>query len=176
MTMANNYTKRRAAPWLAAIVAVAAFFAAAFALAEGSVPTGTQSRIPSPLTGVYPGKGDKCVAPTAVMRRNHMKFILHQRNLTMHEGIRTKTFLLTNCVDCHADPKTHTVLGKNGFCASCHAFAAVKIDCFSCHSPSPENTAAAPVDTSAPTSSRLVEMVKATAIVQQQPDRTDHPQ
>ena len=172
--MAIHDTQRKVAPWLTAVVAVAAFFAATFALADSSVPAAAKSRVPSPLTGVYPGKGDKCVAPTAVMRRDHMQFILHQRTLTVHEGIRTKRFLLTNCVDCHADPKTHTVLGKNGFCASCHAYAAVKIDCFSCHSPSPENPAGAPVTgTTAANGSRLVEMVNSTAPVQQQPDSTD---
>ncbi len=85
-------------------------------------------------------KGEKCVRPTEDMRRNHMKYILHQRDVTMHEGIRTQTYQLTNCVDCHADPKTNSVLGKDGFCSSCHQYAAVSIDCFSCHSPSPENS------------------------------------
>jgi [DsrC]-trisulfide reductase subunit J len=85
-------------------------------------------------------KGDKCVRPTEFMRRNHMNLILHQRDETMHEGIRTEKYLLTNCVDCHANPKTNSVLGKDGFCESCHEYAAVSIDCFSCHSPSPEKT------------------------------------
>ncbi|MHB8453245.1 MAG: hypothetical protein ACYDDO_00850 [Acidiferrobacterales bacterium] len=160
--MATNHIKRG----LAAVLAVAALFTGALALADGPATGATDSRVPSPLTGVYLGKGDKCVEPTADMRRNHMKYILHQRNLTMHEGIRTQRFLLTNCVDCHADPKTHTVLGKNGFCASCHAYAAVKIDCFSCHSPSPENTATAPGAPVAAGGSRLVEMVNATALAQ----------
>ena len=33
-------------------------------------------------------KGDKCVEPTDVMRRNHMEFILHQRDDTMRRGVR----------------------------------------------------------------------------------------
>ena len=85
-------------------------------------------------------KGDKCVRPTEFMRRNHMDLILHQRDETMHEGIRTEKYQLTNCVDCHANPKTNSVLGKDGFCESCHEYAAVSIDCFSCHSSSPEKT------------------------------------
>jgi len=173
--MAINYRNRRFAPALAAAVAVAALFAATFALAEGSVPA-AHSRVPSPLTGVFPGNGTRCVMPTADMRRNHMKYILHQRDVTVHEGIRTKRFLLTNCVDCHADPKTHSVLGKNGFCASCHAYAAVKIDCFSCHSPSPENTATTPGEPMASSGSRLAEMIKATAFVQKRSGRADGPQ
>jgi [DsrC]-trisulfide reductase subunit J len=91
-----------------------------------------------PTVGVFKGKGDKCVRPTEFMRRNHMQLILHQRDETMHEGIRTEKYQLTNCIDCHADPKTNSVLGKDGFCESCHEYAAVSIDCFSCHSSSPE--------------------------------------
>lgn len=162
----NNHKKLVLGAWIAAIIAVVTFFAAAYALSGG----GPATPVPSPLTGVYPGKGKKCVAPVAVMRRYHMQFLLHQRDLTVHEGIRTKRFLLTNCVDCHADPKTHSVLGKHGFCASCHAYAAVQIDCFSCHSPHPEHVTTAFADDLAPQHSRLAEMVKATAITQIQSD------
>jgi hypothetical protein len=80
-------------------------------------------------------KSGACVAPTAEMRRNHMKMLLHQRDRTMHEGIRTARFSLKNCVECHASQKTGSVLGKEGFCSSCHAYASVTIDCFECHTP-----------------------------------------
>jgi len=104
-------------------------------------------RVPLPVHSEP--EGEKCVAPTDEMRRNHMEKILHQRDETMHEGIRTKQYSLKNCVNCHADPKTNSVLGKDGFCQSCHQYAAVSIDCFSCHSPLREaNTAAAPANTS----------------------------
>jgi hypothetical protein len=83
-------------------------------------------------------KGEKCVEPTEEMRRNHMKYILHQRDETMHKGIRTQKYSFKNCVDCHADPKTNSVLGKDGFCESCHVYASVSIDCFTCHSSAPE--------------------------------------
>lgn len=82
-------------------------------------------------------KGDQCVEPTDVMRRDHMNFILHQRDKTMHKGIRTSKHSLKNCVECHADPKTNSVLGKDGFCESCHTHTAVSMDCFTCHTPSP---------------------------------------
>jgi hypothetical protein len=37
------------------------------------------------------------------------------------------------------------VLGQEGFCSSCHEYAAVKIDCFECHTPQrAERTAARP--------------------------------
>jgi len=79
-------------------------------------------------------KPGKCVEDTEYMRRNHMETILHQRDETVHEGIRTKKHSLKNCINCHADPKTNSVLGENGFCESCHEYASVSIDCFSCHS------------------------------------------
>jgi len=88
-------------------------------------------------------KPGQCVEPTAVMRRDHMKLILHQRDQTMHRGIRTKQHSLKNCVDCHASAKTNSVLGKDGFCESCHTYAAVQMDCFECHSPSPRPPAGA---------------------------------
>jgi len=92
------------------------------------------ARVPEPVFKINTDKGDKCVEPEDVMRRDHMKFILHQRDKTMHEGVRTTKYSLKNCVDCHADTKTGSVLGKDGFCESCHAYAAVKLDCFECHS------------------------------------------
>ena len=91
------------------------------------------ARVPVPVFKINTDKGEKCVEPTDVMRRDHMKFILHQRDKTMHEGVRTTKHSLKNCVECHSDPKTGSVLGKDGFCESCHAYAAVKPDCFECH-------------------------------------------
>jgi len=95
---------------------------------------GLSGRVPMPVHHINTDKGDECVQPEEVMRRDHMKLILHQRDKTMHEGIRTTQYSLKNCVDCHADAKTGSVLGKDGFCESCHAYAAVKLDCFECHS------------------------------------------
>jgi hypothetical protein len=103
-----------------------------------AVPTvGAESRqtgrVPLPAIQIDKTQGEKCVEPTEVMRRDHMQFILHQRDETMHRGIRTSKHSLKNCVNCHADPKTGSVLGTDGFCASCHRYAAVSMDCFACH-------------------------------------------
>jgi hypothetical protein len=82
----------------------------------------------------FPGRGDKCVVePTSKMRKNHFDYIRDQRDKTVHKGIRTKQFRLQRCVNCHADPKSNSVLGGNGFCLHCHKYTAVRIDCFSCH-------------------------------------------
>jgi hypothetical protein len=80
-----------------------------------------------------------CVEPTADMRRNHMKYILHQRDETVHEGIRTKQFSLEQCIDCHVSsaPDAPRVSSEQHFCNSCHTYAAVNIDCFECHADRP---------------------------------------
>jgi hypothetical protein len=92
-------------------------------------------------------KGDKCVRDTEYMRRNHMSLLKHQRDETMHKGIRTTQYSLKGCVDCHASPKNNSVIGTSeNFCQGCHSYAAVKLDCFECHSskPRPASVAAMP--------------------------------
>lgn len=86
-----------------------------------------------------PAKGKTCVAPIDVIRRNHMDFLLKQREETVRLGIRGGKYSLTGCIDCHAapdpkaaNPKVRTV---DMFCEQCHAYAAVKLDCWSCHNP-----------------------------------------
>ena len=83
----------------------------------------------------------KCVAPVEEMRKNHMKYILHQRDETMHEGIRTRQFSLEECVNCHAAKNDQgeyvPVNAPDQFCYSCHSYAAVHIDCFQCHATRP---------------------------------------
>lgn len=108
---------------LAGLFATSASFAA-----EGRKST----RVPLPRVNITQS-GEKCVEPADVMRREHMNFILHQRDETMHRGIRTRKHSFKNCVNCHADPASGSVLGKDGFCSSCHHYAAVHVDCFSCH-------------------------------------------
>ena len=110
--------------------------AAAPALAE--TPPG-EGRVPLPQ--VAQGQGDQCVEPVEFMRRNHFELILHQRDETMHRGIRTKQHSLRNCINCHAvdaDGKAVSLEDPQHFCVSCHRFAAVSIDCFQCHSGEPE--------------------------------------
>ena len=85
-------------------------------------------------------KGDKCVAPTAEMRAIHFEKILHQRDDTMHKGIRTKTNSLKECINCHVPENTTVRFGDDKhFCSACHNQAAVTIDCFQCHADRPGN-------------------------------------
>ncbi len=101
-------------------------------------------RVPKPAVVIE--KGDKCVADKDSMRRDHMKFLKHQRDKTMREGIRTKQFSLNECISCHASQKTGSVIGANdNFCQGCHAYAAVKLDCFECHQPKARPPVQAPV-------------------------------
>lgn len=88
------------------------------------------------------GEGEHCVADTEFMRRNHMDLIVHQRDETVIRGLRDEPFSLVECVDCHtrndAEGKAVRIDAKGEFCASCHEFVAVKIDCFSCHAAVPD--------------------------------------
>jgi hypothetical protein len=114
---------------------IAAGIVAALLALAGSADTGPRQpeRVTLPVVKIE--QGEACVAPVEEMRRNHMTMLFHQRDRTMREGIRTARFSLKNCVDCHASRETGTVLGKDGFCSSCHAYASVSIDCFECHTP-----------------------------------------
>lgn len=84
------------------------------------------------------GKGEKCVEDTQFMRRNHMDLLKHHRDETMRKGIRTTRHSLKKCVECHASDKTGSVASsKEDFCAACHSYASVKLDCWDCHATKP---------------------------------------
>ena len=80
-----------------------------------------------------------CVEPTADMRKNHMEYILDQRDATVHEGIRTKQYSLAECINCHVSdaPDAPRIDSEKHFCNSCHTFVSVNIDCFQCHADRP---------------------------------------
>lgn len=123
---------------LAALWLTAAFAAMPAAGAD----TITASRVPKPaVTAAAPGK---CVEDTQFMLRNHMALLQHQRDRTVHEGVRTTRHSLANCVACHASKETGRVTGsKDAFCEGCHRYAAVKLDCFECHADRPKPGVAA---------------------------------
>ncbi|MDD9884146.1 MAG: Hdr-like menaquinol oxidoreductase cytochrome c subunit [Gammaproteobacteria bacterium] len=92
------------------------------------------------------GKGLTCVEPLEVMRRNHMDFLNHERDLTVRGGIRGRKHSLTGCIACHAqragggdrDPGAFIRIDAPGqFCHACHEFTGVKMDCFECHAAVP---------------------------------------
>lgn len=121
------HTGRLAAAWL--LIASLVF---------GLLAGGALAGPPQPAKG----RGDKCVADTDWMRRNHMNVLKHQRDDTVHDGIRTTTFSLKGCIDCHAvkgtDGKAVAASDPKHFCRTCHDYVAVKLDCFECHASRPE--------------------------------------
>jgi predicted CXXCH cytochrome family protein len=87
-------------------------------------------------------QGTQCVADAAYMRRHHMDLLKHQRDDTVRGGIRGAKNSLKDCIDCHASQKTASVAkDETNFCVSCHSYAAVKIDCFECHTSKPRSVA-----------------------------------
>jgi predicted CXXCH cytochrome family protein len=105
-------------------------------VAGGALAAG-EGRTPRPV--IEPAAaGSQCVEPAETMRRNHMTFLKHQRDDTVHRGIRGAKYSLKDCIDCHASQKTNSVAkAETNFCVSCHSYAAVKIDCFECHTSKP---------------------------------------
>jgi cytochrome c553 len=89
----------------------------------------------SSLPKIDIGKGGECVKDTQWMRKNHMHLLLHQRDETVHKGVREVKNSLKNCIECHASIKDDSVIARDdSFCVACHKYEAVKLDCFECHS------------------------------------------
>lgn len=88
-------------------------------------------------------KGENCIEETSYMRKNHMDLLLHKRDETMRQGIRTEKNSLTECINCHATPDESGKIARifddksQHFCSTCHAAAAVTLDCFECHADRP---------------------------------------
>ncbi len=109
--------------------------AAALAALLVAIPAAAGERTPKPA--IEAARGGQCVAPADEMRRNHMKLLIHQRGETVRLGIRDSRTSLNGCIECHASRASHSVAARQeDFCVSCHSYAAVKIDCFECHSAS----------------------------------------
>lgn len=126
-----------------AMIAVVLIYMAGLAVAASATetePVANSGRVPLPVIPI--GEGDSCVEDIDFMRRNHMSLLMHQRDETVQEGIRSKQYSLKECLSCHAvlgpDATPVTAASPQHFCRSCHDYAAVKIDCFQCHASRPE--------------------------------------
>ena len=121
---------------LSVLVVASAFVLSAPVQADEaqSIASGPQFTLPKDATS--------CVRDTSFMRRNHMNLLLHNRDETMHNGIRTKKESLQGCINCHVTKdeagKAIKVSDPKHFCAACHEYAAVKLDCFECHRSTPD--------------------------------------
>jgi len=102
------------------------------AVAETPLPT-----VPEPSD-----ESLKCIHPEHEMRRNHMNYILHERDETVHEGVRNQPGSLAACIDCHVEPNDKGEIAgiesEEHFCNACHQYASVQIDCFQCHADRPQ--------------------------------------
>ncbi len=105
------------------------FMAGAAGAGEERVP------LPHPAMSEKAQKAENCVAPVSEMRRYHMQYLKHQRVETLRKGVRGNPYSLKSCVNCHAvkDKAAGGARTADAFCSSCHKYAAVTIDCFSCH-------------------------------------------
>jgi predicted CXXCH cytochrome family protein len=85
--------------------------------------------------------GGQCVRETGWMRRHHMALLKHDRDLTVVQGVREIDGSLAECVSCHVNTGTQggfvPVNTGDEFCAGCHQFAGVMLDCFQCHATVP---------------------------------------
>jgi predicted CXXCH cytochrome family protein len=112
-------------------------------LLAGSLPAFAAGGGRTPKPVIEPAtQGTQCVADPATMRREHPQMLKHQRDDTVHGGIRGAKFSLNGCIACHASQATGSVAkAETNFCVSCHTYAAVKIDCFGCHTTQPRAVA-----------------------------------
>jgi hypothetical protein len=87
--------------------------------------------------------GGECVRETDWMRRNHMALMKHDRDATVIHGVRTIDGSLAECIACHAnrDEQGHyvPVTASGEFCAGCHEFTGVALNCFQCHATVPSS-------------------------------------
>jgi hypothetical protein len=122
--------------------ALVAIVVAAAAAVTGFAANEVSSRVPKPQLIIE--RDGKCVEETQFMRRSHMNLLRHQRDETVHKGVRETRHSLQGCVDCHASRKTGSVVGSaDAFCEGCHSYVGVKPDCFDCHSPKARPAASA---------------------------------
>ncbi len=106
---------------------------------------GCDAGVPKSNLAPAKAKAAQCVEPTAEMRKNHMQYLLVHRDKTVIEGIRTTKHSLNECINCHIAPTREDGSAvhyadekKDHFCASCHTYVGVKLDCFQCHADRPQ--------------------------------------
>lgn len=84
-------------------------------------------------------RGDQCVEPLEVIRRDHMKLLSHEKDQAVLFGVRNPNHSIRGCVECHVSPTASRDDPSSHFCLNCHSFNAVRMDCFQCHADKPAN-------------------------------------
>lgn len=121
-------------------------FLAVIGFAWGAAADGTGPVVPA-------ATGDPHPEGSEYWRIHHMQMLKHDRKLTMREGVRDLApddmainASIGECFDCHAvkDEAGDFVSFEDDrhFCRVCHDYAAVTIDCFTCHRSTPANESA----------------------------------
>ncbi|WP_237732665.1 sulfur reduction protein DsrJ [Bathymodiolus thermophilus thioautotrophic gill symbiont] len=75
------------------------------------------------------------------IRKMHPEFLLHKRDKTLRQGVRTRRNSLKECVNCHSSSKNGEYIPVNApdqFCSTCHQKVGTSLDCFSCHRTTPK--------------------------------------
>ena len=130
ITMRQNAEKRLARGWIVGLL----LGAATLWIPDAVFSDVAKPKIPS-------ARGEQCVEPVEIMRRDHFDFMKHDRDKTVHQGVRTIKHSLAGCIDCHTNKDASgqfiSINAEGQFCQTCHTYAAVKIDCFTCHAAVP---------------------------------------
>lgn len=91
---------------------------------------------------VIPEAHGHCVLPTATIRREHMMLLRTVREEIVRHASGNPADRLTRCVSCHVQTNAAgqpiPINAPGQFCASCHAYVGVHLDCFACHAAVPQ--------------------------------------
>jgi hypothetical protein len=109
-----------------------------FMLVLGAGLSACDSKPPELMKAVKQFKSDEFRdAHIKNMRKNHMDELLHKRDETMINGIRTKKHSLKACINCHVPEQYNGKVLRHTdpehFCSTCHGYVAAQLDCFQCH-------------------------------------------
>jgi|GEM_PF-7134200 len=95
-------------------------------------------------------KSSECLEAKNWIRRYHMDLLLQHRDQTLRFGVRYQGAnnkpiygSLRACISCHVKKDKQTgkyprIKEQKHHCAGCHMKAAVRLDCFECHSSKPD--------------------------------------
>lgn len=120
-------------------------FLAVFGLIGGAAADGNAPVVPAASGDPHPEDEN--------WRVHHMDYLKHDRDLTMRDGVRDLSpddiainASIGECFDCHAVKDEAGAFvsfdDDRHFCRVCHDYAAVTVDCFSCHRSTPSNESA----------------------------------
>lgn len=121
-------------------------FLAVIGFAWGAAADGSMPVVPAATGDPHPEGND-------YWRVHHMKMLLHDRDLTMRDGVRNVMpdaepiqASIGECFDCHGVQDEAGVDvsydDERHFCRVCHDYTAVQVDCFMCHRSTPSETTA----------------------------------